>query len=148
MARDMFTRLNRCRYCDRTGVIAWDTDLFTCGHEVCKSLAFAEVRRRHRDGAAPLPEKRLAAALLAALDTFDRALQEDERADAISGPEAERLRSRERQETIWLLSDLRALERRYPNAPKRADPAPQQPNARFRRFVRRGRTVPLRPIAA
>jgi hypothetical protein len=150
MARDISIRLNRCQYCDRPGVVVWDPDLFTCSREVCKSLAFAEVRRRHRDGAAPLPEKRLAAALLGALDTFDRALHEDERADAISSQEADRLRSRERQETAWLLSELRELERRYPNAPKRADrePALQRPNPRVRRFVRRGRTVPLRHIAA
>jgi hypothetical protein len=148
MARDIFTRFNQCRYCGRTGAVAWDSDLFTCGREVCKSLAFAEVRRRHRGGAAPLPEKRLAAALLGALDTFDRALREDEGADAISGPEADRLRNRERQETAWLLSELRELERRYPNAPKRADPVPPRPNPRFRRFVRRGRTRPLRSIAA
>jgi len=150
MARDSFIRLNSCQYCDRPGFVVWDTDLFTCGREVCKSLAFAEVRRRHRNGAAPLPEKRLAAALLAALDTFDYALHEDERADAISSQEADRLRSHERQETAWLLSELRELERRYPNPPKRTErkSVSQRPNPRFQRFVRPGRTVPLRPIAA
>jgi hypothetical protein len=148
MARDSFIRLNSCQYCDRPGFVVWDTDLFTCGREVCKSLAFADVRRRHRNGAAPLPERRLAAALLAALDTFDYALHEDERADAISSQEADRLRSHERQETAWLLSELRELERRYPNPPKRAVEKLERPNPRFRRFVRRGQTAPLRHVAA
>lgn len=150
MARDISIRLNRCQYCNRPGFVVWDVDLFTCGREVCKSLAFAEVRRRHREGRAPLPEKRLAAALLAALDTFDYALREDERGDVLTRSEAERIRNRERQETAWLLSELRELERRYPSLPKdvEQEPAPRRPNPRFRRFVRRGRTVPLRPIAA
>lgn len=149
MARDISIRLNRCQYCNRPGFVVWDADLFTCGREVCKSLAFAEVRRRHRDGEAPLPEKRLAAALLAGLDTFDYALHEDESAGVVAHAEAERLSNRERQETAWLLSELRALERRYPNPPKRVKlKSAPRPNPRFRRFVRRGRTVPLRHIAA
>jgi hypothetical protein len=150
MARDISIRLNRCQYCNRPGFVVWDVDLFTCGREVCKSLAFAEVRRRHREGRAPLPEKRLAAALLAALDTFDYALREDEHGDVLTRPEAERIRNRERQETAWLLSELRELERRYPNPPKQAEQKPTElrPNPRVRRFVRRGHTVPLRPIAA
>ena len=48
MPRDLFTRLERCRYCDRRATIAWAGDVRTCGHEVCKSLAFAELRRRER----------------------------------------------------------------------------------------------------
>ena len=49
MPRDIFIRLNRCHYCNRPGFVVWDVDLFSCDREVCKSLAFAEVRRRHRD---------------------------------------------------------------------------------------------------
>ena len=70
MARDVFIRLDRCQYCNRPGFVVWDADLFTCGREVCKSLAFAEVRRRHRDLRRQIPEEKLARALLSAFDTF------------------------------------------------------------------------------
>ena len=147
MARDIFIRLDRCRYCNRPGFVVWDTDLFTCGREVCKSLAFAEVRRRHHDGRRALPEKQLAKALLAALDTFEHALALDEHAEVVKENEADRIRGRERQQTAHLLSELHELERRYPPPPlKEADhaaPVPP-PNPRYRRFVSRGRTVALR----
>lgn len=48
MARDLFAKLGRCRYCDRRATIVWDGDVRTCAREVCKSLAFAELRRRER----------------------------------------------------------------------------------------------------
>ena len=47
MARDIFAEFHRCIYCDRTGTIVWDVDVYSCGHEMCKTLAFTEVRRRH-----------------------------------------------------------------------------------------------------
>lgn len=146
MARDVFIKLDRCRYCNRPGFVVWDVDLFTCGREVCKSLAFAEVRRRHHDGLRPLPEKQLAKALLAALDTFEHALDLDERAEVVKEPEADRIRGRERQQTAHLLSELHELERRYPAPqPEQAERTPAAPsNPRYRRFVSRGRTVPLR----
>jgi hypothetical protein len=146
--RDIFIRLDRCNYCNRPGFVHWDVDLFTCGREVCKSLAFAELRRRQRDGALELPEKRLARSLIMAFDTFDHALRLDEDAEAVAQPEAERIRSRERQETANLLSELRELGRRYPVAPETGRmPSPPPPNPRYRRFVRRGRTAPLRHAA-
>lgn len=149
MPRDIFSKLNRCRYCDRPGFVVWDVDLSTCGREVCKSLAFAEVRRRHRDGTLDLPEKRLARALLAGYDTFDYALRLDQRSDVLPDKEAEQIRARERQETAWLLSELHELERRYPQPPKPSEyEAAPRPNPRYRRFVRRGRTVPLHRVAA
>lgn len=144
--RDLFIKLNRCYYCDRPGVVVWDVDLLTCGREVCKSLAFAEVRKRHRDGQIDLPEKRLARALLEGFDTFDYALRLDERADVVPDTEAERIRSREREETAHLLSEIHELERRYPAPPARPEEpvAAPPPTPRYRRFVRRGLTVPLR----
>jgi hypothetical protein len=139
VARDIFIRLDRCQYCGRPGFVVWDADLFTCGREVCKSLAFAEVRRRHRDGAFELPEKRLARALLAAFDTFDYALHLDEKAEVVAAPDAARIRTRERQETAHLLSELHELERRYPAPPARTAPPPRRPS--FRPFVRRARNA-------
>lgn len=149
MARDIFIQLDRCQYCNRTGFVSWDVDLFTCGREICKALAFAEVRRRHKNGVAALPEKRLAKSLLAAFDTFDYALNLDEKAEVVARTDAARIRARERQETAHLLSELHELTRRYPTPPEAAghEPAPPAPNPRFRRFVRRGRTVPLRQAA-
>ncbi len=146
MPRDIFIKLNQCHYCNRGGVVVWDVDLFTCGREVCKALAFAEVRRRHRDGVLDLPEKRLARAVLAGFDTFDYALHLDERADVVPDKQAEKIRARERQETARLLSTLYELERRYPAPPLRPaeDESAPMPTPRFRRFVRRGVTVPLR----
>jgi len=145
MARDVFIKLDRCSYCNRPGFVVWDTDLFTCGREVCKALAFAEVRRRHHD-TRQAPEKRLARALLTAFDTFDYALRLDEEAEVVPGREGGALRSHEREQTARLLSELRELARRYPppdhvDAPP--DPTPP-PSPRYRRFVARGRTVPLR----
>src|ERR1017187_3920471 len=93
MARDIFIRLDRCHYCNRPGFVVWDTDLFTCGREVCKSLAFAEVRHRHHDGLRALPEKQLAKALLTALDTFEHALELDERGEVLKAADADRIRS-------------------------------------------------------
>lgn len=149
MPRDVFIQLNRCHYCNRPGVVVWDTDLCTCTEEMCKTLAFAEVRRRHRDGQGPLPEERLANALLDALGTLEYTIGRDEELDVVGANDAQRMRDRERQETAWLLSDLRRLERRYPAPAKRSEPerAPR-PNPRFRRFVTRGRTRPLAHIAA
>jgi hypothetical protein len=58
MARDIFTEFHRCRYCDRAGIIVWDVDVYSCGHEMCKTLAFAEVRRRHAHGGGPVKRRR------------------------------------------------------------------------------------------
>jgi hypothetical protein len=145
MARDVFIRLDRCSYCNRPGFVVWDADLFTCGREVCKALAFAEVRRRHHD-TRQAPEKRLARALLAAFDTFDYALRLDEESEVVGAREGNALRSRERERTAHLLAELRELARRYPppaevDAPRGPDTPP--PSPRYRRFVGRGRTVPL-----
>ena len=148
MARDVFIKLDRCSYCNRPGFVVWDTDLFTCGREVCKSLAFAEVRHRHHD-ARQVPEKRLARALLAAFDTFDYALRLDEESEVVSSREGDALRSRERERTAHLLSELRELARRYPPSAEvdgLPEPPPPPPSPRYRRFVARGRTVPLRPL--
>ena len=46
MARDIFIDLKRCHFCGQSGSVVWDAALFSCGHEVCESLAFAEMRRR------------------------------------------------------------------------------------------------------
>ncbi len=145
MARDVFIKLDRCSYCNRPGFVVWDTDLFTCGREVCKSLAFAEIRRRHHD-TRQVPEKRLARALLAAFDTFDYALRLDEESEVVSTREGDALRSRERERTAHLLSELRELARRYPpsaEADALPEPPPPPPSPRYRRFVSRGRTLPL-----
>jgi hypothetical protein len=145
MARDVFIRLNRCHYCNRPGFAVWDVDLFSCDREVCKSLAFAEVRRRHRDRRRDeLPEARLARALLTSLDTLDYALRRDENAGLLEAPEATRLRDSERRGTALLLSELRELARRYPPLAHVPEPAPAPPDPRHRRFVRPGRTTPLR----
>ncbi len=145
MARDSFIRLDRCRYCGRPGFIVWDSDLFTCGREVCESLAFAEIRRRHHEGAYRAPEERLARALLASFDTFDHALQLDVDGDVLPRKEAAGIRERERAETARLLSELHGLSRRYP-PPAATTPEPtREPTVspRYRRVVSRGRTVPL-----
>jgi hypothetical protein len=110
VARDIFITLDRCHYCGQPGFIAWDKDLFTCGREVCESLAFAEVRRRHGNGS-ELPEKKLASALLHALDTFEDELALDRDAELIDEQTAHRIDVRERQETARVLDEL---ERRYP----------------------------------
>jgi DNA-binding transcriptional ArsR family regulator len=145
MARDVFIRLNRCHYCNRPGFVVWDVDLFSCDREVCKSLAFAEVRRRHRDRRrAALPETRLAQALLTSLDTLDYALRRDENAGLLEAPEAARLREGERRRTARLLSELRELAHRYPPPAHVPEPAPRPPDPLHRRFVRSGRTVTLR----
>jgi hypothetical protein len=145
MARDVFYRLHRCQYCNRPGFVVWDVDLCTCDRDVCKALGFAEVRRRHRDGVrdAP-PERRLASALLLALDTVDYALRRDEGAELLEEPEASSLREGERRQTARLLSEIRQLCDRYPPPAPAAAPALPRPNPRHRRFVSRGRSVPLR----
>ncbi|HZC30315.1 MAG TPA: hypothetical protein VE261_02280, partial [Gaiellaceae bacterium] len=116
---------------------------------VCKSLAFGELRRRHKEIDPLLPEKRLERALLNAFDTVDYTIGLDEKAGALAEGDATTMRNRERQETAWLLAELRELERRYPNPPR----MPKQRrrlriNPRFRRFVTRGRTIPLQRMAA
>jgi hypothetical protein len=47
MAQDVFIDQKRCHFCGRPGPIDCDRDLFSCGREVCESLAFAEMRRRN-----------------------------------------------------------------------------------------------------
>jgi hypothetical protein len=151
VARDVSIRLDRCQYCNRPGFVVWDDDLFTCGREVCKSLAFAEVRRRHHDGAARrAPEEKLARALLDAFDTFAYAVRLDEQSEALTSKDADVMRNREREKTAHLLAELNKLARRYPPPAEAAEPEPvQPPSPRYRRFVSRGRTVPLRdPVPA
>ena len=74
--RDLYTQLNRCRYCGRPGFMAWDTDLFSCSREVCKGLAFAEVRRRARRTTLADAPQRYARALLDSLETLEYAFLE------------------------------------------------------------------------
>jgi hypothetical protein len=119
VARDVFIRLNRCAYCGRPGVVYWDEDLLSCEEELCKSLAYAAMRRRNRNGHRPLPERRLARALLAGYDTLAGAIELDRRAELLGEEEARRMRDEERRETAWLLSEVRALARRHPPRPQR-----------------------------
>lgn len=58
MAKDIFIELDRCNYCGQPGVISWDVDLFSCSREVCKTLAYGEVKRRAHAGNGH-PEKTL-----------------------------------------------------------------------------------------
>ena len=131
MARDIFIRLDRCQYCGRPGFVVWDADLFTCGHEVCESLAFAEVRRRHH-GPERAPEERLARALLASFDTFAHALRRDVEGEVLSAKEAAVIHEQERAATVRILSEMRALARRYP------PPAVLPPTLPRRRTARGG----------
>lgn len=124
MARDIFIKLNRCHFCGRPGFIPWDSDLFSCGHEVCESLAFAEVRRRHGK-VSDLPEKKLARALLSALETFENELRLDHDAELIDDDEAHAIDEYEREQTAHVLAELHALERRYPPPP--STPRPRRP---------------------
>jgi hypothetical protein len=116
VGRDIFIRTNRCYYCGRPGFIVWDVDLFSCGREVCESLAFAEVGKRHRNGHDPAPEKRLAAALLTSLATFEHELKLDVDAELLDEVEARSLDEDEREATARVLADLRRLSERYPPA--------------------------------
>jgi hypothetical protein len=128
MARDVFIRLDRCQYCGRPGFIVWDADLFTCGREMCETLAFAEVRRRHH-GPEHAPEERLSRALLASFDTFAHTLELDVKGEVVSAKEAAVMREHERAETARLLNELRALARRYP-PPARTPSLPRRRTAR------------------
>jgi hypothetical protein len=121
MARDIFIRLNRCHFCGRRGFKVWDTDLFSCNHEVCLALAFAEVKRRNRNGG-KAPERQLRRALLNSLDTFEYELRQDRDADLIDGAEARRMDERER--TARVLAELHRLERRAAGGPARASAPP------------------------
>jgi hypothetical protein len=113
VARDNFIKLNRCYFCGQPGFVVWDVDLFSCGREVCESLAFAEVRRRNKNGR-PMPEKQLAKALLASLDTIEYALRLDRDAEVLEESEVRRIDECEREETAHVLAELHKLERRWP----------------------------------
>jgi hypothetical protein len=76
-----------------------------------------KVRRRHRNGDDPLPEKQLAKALLSALATFERELRLDLEAELIDADEAHLLDETERERTASILAELHELERRYPPRP-------------------------------
>jgi hypothetical protein len=119
LARDIFIRLNRCTYCRRPGVVFWDDDLFTCEEELCKSLAYAEIRRRNRDGRGPVPEKRLARAVLRGYDTLACAIELDRAAELLDEREGRRMQEEERERTAWLLAELGSLARRYPPPERR-----------------------------
>src|ERR1700751_996036 len=139
MAHDFFIRLNRCQYCNRPGFVIWDADLFSCDREMCKTLAFAELHRRSRRGLAP--EVKLARALLRAFDTFEATVHRDVEGELFDDHFAAQLVDRERRETARVISQVRGMARRYPPAaPVAAEP--RKPTSRFRRVVRRGRTVP------
>ena len=62
----------------------------------------------------PLPEKRLAKALVTALATFERELRLDLEAEVIDEDEAHRIDQAERERTSEVLGELHELERRYP----------------------------------
>jgi hypothetical protein len=115
VARDNFIKLNRCYFCGRPGFVVWDVDLFSCGREVCESLAFAEVRRRNRNSR-PMPEKQLAKALLTSLDTLEYALHLDGDAELLEESEVRQIDESEREETAHVLAELHKLERRWPAA--------------------------------
>ena len=115
VARDNFIKLNRCCFCGQPGFVVWDVDLFSCSREVCESLAFAEVRRRNRNGR-PMPEKQLAKALLTSLDTFEYALHLDAEAEVLEESEVRQMDELEREETAHVLAELHKLERRWPAA--------------------------------
>jgi hypothetical protein len=115
VARDKFIKLNRCYFCGQPGFVVWDVDLFSCNREVCESLAFAEVRRRNRNGR-PLPEKQLAKALLTSLETLEYALHLDADAEVLEEPEVREMDELEREETAHVLAELHKLERRWPPA--------------------------------
>jgi hypothetical protein len=115
MARDIFIKHNRCHFCDRPGSVIWDVDLFSCGRDICESLAFAEVRRRNGNGP-PMPEKQLAKALLTSLDTLEYALRLDRDAEVLEESEVRQIDEAERRETAHVLAELRKLERRWPAA--------------------------------
>jgi selenocysteine lyase/cysteine desulfurase len=121
VARDIFIGLNQCTYCRRPGVVFWDEDLLTCEEELCKSLAYAEIRRRSRDGRGPVPEKRLARAVLRGYDTLAHAIALDQAAELLGEEEAQRMREEEREQTAWLLAELGSLARRYPPPARRLD---------------------------
>lgn len=123
MARDILTRLNRCYYCGRPGVTTWDADLLTCRSDVCEALAYAEIRRRHRNGSSPQPEKLLARALLGSLDRLEHELVLDRDAELLDADEVTRIDEYEREQTAHVLSELRELERRYPPHAREQAPA-------------------------
>lgn len=113
MARDIFITLNRCHFCGRPGFVVWDVDLFSCNREVCESLAFAEVRKRNRNGR-PVPEKQFAKALLSSLDTLEYGLRLDTGAELLEEAEARAIDEFEREQTAHVLGELHKLERRWP----------------------------------
>jgi hypothetical protein len=115
VARDKFIKLNRCYFCGQPGFVVWDVDLFSCGREVCESLAFAEVRRRNRNGR-PMPEKQLAKALLTSLDTIEYALHLDRDAEVLEESKMRQMDELEREGTAHVLAELHKLERRWPAA--------------------------------
>jgi hypothetical protein len=112
---DNLIKLNRCYFCGQPGPVVWDVDLFSCGREVCESLAFAEVRRRNKNGRA-IPEKELAKALLTSLDTLEYALHLDRDAEVLEESEVKQMDELERKETAHVLAELHKLERRWPAA--------------------------------
>ena len=129
MARDIFIRRNCCHYCGKPGFIVWDTDLFSCSHEVCESLAFAEVRRRNKDGG-PAPEKQFAKALLTSLATLEYELRLDDDAELLEESEVKQIDEFEREETAHVLGELHKLERRWPRRNDVHAPAGRRPGDR------------------
>jgi hypothetical protein len=95
-------------------VTTWDVDLLTCRSEVCESLAYAEIRRRHQNGHSPQPEKLLSRALLRSLETLEDELRLDSQAELLEPEDIHRIDEYEREQTARVLSELHELERRYP----------------------------------
>jgi len=130
---DLFSALNRCRYCDRTAVVVWAPDVRTCRREACAGLGFSEVRRRARARAAHDPAAALAAALLDALRTFEVALDADVDAELLTRAEADATTSDERRRTALTLTEVH-----------RVAPPPVAPPPRARRFRSSRRVRPPR----
>ena len=85
-----------------------------------RGLRIARIRRSRAPApelGGPLPEKRLATALLTALATFERELRLDLEAELIDETEAKCLDAAERMGTAHVLAELHELERRYPPPP-------------------------------
>jgi hypothetical protein len=139
--RDIYIQLNRCLYCGRPGFMAWDADLRSCSREVCKGLAFAEVRRRARRMRLEEAPQRYVRALLASLETLEYALARDVEAEVLDAREAETIRRSEREETARTITQLRRLER--PRYATRAPAAAREPRrslpSRHVTAARRGR---------
>jgi hypothetical protein len=108
VGKDIFIKLDRCSYCGRPGFVSWDVDLFSCTREVCKALAYGEVKRRAHAGNGK-PEKKLERALVNALTTFEHELRLDRDAELLAPTAARRMDEHEREETSRVIGQLHEL---------------------------------------